>query len=66
MLQLRDLRIELLRGAAELHPAQPRNLELELLDVSAPVQLFLAAQFLALDDQLLQRSNVIRQLIDVQ
>jgi hypothetical protein len=31
-LQLRDLGIELLRGAAELHPLEACELELELLD----------------------------------
>ena len=37
-LELGDLRIELLRGAPELHPSQARQLQLQLLDLEIPRQ----------------------------
>ena len=36
--ELRDLGVQLLGGAAELHPPQPRQLHLQLLDLEAARQ----------------------------
>lgn len=57
-LELRDLRIELLRGAPELHPSQLRQLQLQLLDLQIPRQ----QQRLLLAHQALQAVEVVGQI----
>ena len=61
-LELADLRVELLRGATELQPAKLGDKELQVLDLVIALGEF----GLALDDQTLERVDVIGQITNAE